>query len=40
MDRQALHASHLELNHPVSEVPLSFSSNLPIDMKNFLQSHK
>lgn len=40
MDRQALHASHLELNHPVSEVPLSFSANLPIDMKNFLQSHK
>ena len=40
MDRQALHASHLELNHPVSGVSLSFSANLPIDMENFLQSHK
>jgi 23S rRNA pseudouridine1911/1915/1917 synthase len=40
MDRQALHASHLELNHPISGVSLSFSANLPIDMENFLQSHK
>lgn len=40
MDRQALHASHLELNHPVSGVSLSFSVNLPIDMESFLQSHK
>ncbi|MBL4665310.1 RluA family pseudouridine synthase [Nitrospina gracilis] len=40
MDRQALHASHLELNHPVSGVSLTFSTNLPIDMENFLQSHK
>ncbi len=40
MDRQALHASHLELNHPVSGVSLSFSANLPIDMEDFLQSHK
>jgi 23S rRNA pseudouridine1911/1915/1917 synthase len=40
MDRQALHASNLELNHPVSGVSLSFSANLPTDMKSFLQSHK
>ena len=40
LDRQALHASHLELNHPVSGVSLSFSANLPIDMESFLQSHK
>ena len=40
MERQALHASHLELNHPVSGVTLSFSVKIPIDMENFLQSHK
>lgn len=40
MERQALHARHLELKHPISEVPLSLSANLPFDMENFLQSHK
>lgn len=40
MDRQALHASHLELSHPVSGISLSFSANLPVDMESFLQSHK
>jgi len=40
MERQALHACHLELRHPISEAPLSFSANLPFDMESFLQSHK
>lgn len=40
MARHALHASHLELNHPISGTPLSFSTNLPVDMESFLQSHK
>ena len=40
LSRHALHAHHLGLNHPISGTPLSLSSNLPIDMENFLQSHK
>lgn len=38
MARQALHARHLELKHPISGTPLSFYADLPLDMENFLQS--
>ena len=40
MERQALHARYLELNHPLSGTLLSFSANLPFDMESFLQSQK
>ncbi|MBC8285359.1 MAG: RluA family pseudouridine synthase [Nitrospinae bacterium] len=40
MDRHALHACHLELKHPILRTSLSLSAPLPIDMENFLQSHK
>ncbi|MZG52973.1 MAG: RluA family pseudouridine synthase [Nitrospinae bacterium] len=40
MERQALHARQLELNHPVSGKSFSFSAKLPLDMENFLQSQK
>ena len=40
MERQALHARYLELNHPFSGKLLSFSANLPFDMESFLQSQK
>ncbi len=40
MERQALHAHHLELNHPISGVLLSLFTDLPFDMESFLQSHK
>ena len=40
MERQALHARCLELNHPLSGAFLSFSVNLPFDMENFLQFQK
>ena len=40
MERQALHARCLELNHPLSGALLSFSVNLPFDMESFLQFQK
>jgi 23S rRNA pseudouridine1911/1915/1917 synthase len=34
--RQALHAAHLELPHPVSDAPLAFDAPLPADMAALL----
>lgn len=34
--RQALHAAHLELTHPVSDEPLAFDAPLPADMAALL----
>lgn len=33
MDRQALHASHIELNHPVSGERIIVDADIPLDMK-------
>ena len=40
MERQALHARHLELIHPISRKSFSFLAKLPFDMESFLQSQK
>ena len=40
MDRQALHARQLELNHPISDKPFSFFAKLPFDMESFLLFQK
>lgn len=40
MGRHALHARHLELNHPVKGTSMSLSAVLPVDMENFLQSQE
>ncbi len=40
MDRQALHASKLELIHPISRKNFSFSTKIPFDMESFLQFQK
>jgi 23S rRNA pseudouridine1911/1915/1917 synthase len=34
--RQALHAAHLELPHPVSDEPLAFDAPLPADMARLI----
>ncbi len=39
IERQALHACKLELNHPITDLSLSFCAPLPPDMVIFLQSH-
>ena len=36
--RPALHAAHLEFDHPISKEPLSFSCPLPSDMLNLLEA--
>jgi 23S rRNA pseudouridine1911/1915/1917 synthase len=36
MDRQFLHACHLEFDHPFTEEPLEFSSELPADLQDVL----
>ena len=35
--RQALHASHLGFDHPISGQPMEFDTDLPDDMANLMQ---
>ena len=35
--RQALHASHLGFDHPVTRQPMEFDTDLPDDMANVMQ---
>lgn len=37
--RAALHASDLEFIHPITKRKMSFHSDLPFDMRNFLETH-
>ncbi|MDO8489284.1 MAG: RluA family pseudouridine synthase [Candidatus Omnitrophota bacterium] len=38
--RVCLHAQELELMHPVTQKPLSLRSELPLDLKKFLEEHE
>jgi 23S rRNA pseudouridine1911/1915/1917 synthase len=37
LERQFLHASALQFEHPISNTPLSFKQPLPAELKNFLR---
>ncbi|SES73590.1 23S rRNA pseudouridine(1911/1915/1917) synthase RluD [Thorsellia anophelis] len=37
-NRQALHAAHLALNHPITQEPLAWSAPLPDDFQNLLKA--
>ncbi|WHH59376.1 RluA family pseudouridine synthase [Petroclostridium sp. X23] len=39
INRQALHSYYLEFTHPVSKIPMRFTSEIPEDMKKLVGNH-